>query len=122
MELRLEIRWADIDAFRHVNNGVYLAYLEQVRTAWLEKKLGADAAWNFVLARVEIDFKRELTLEDATVVARCRLGSVGTSSIRTVEEVATLDGAIAAQAAAVIVAVDGGTSRPLTDAERRALA
>jgi acyl-CoA thioester hydrolase len=121
-ERRLEIRWADLDAFRHVNNGVYLAYLEQVRTAWLEEKLGADAAWSFVLARVEIDFKRELTLADEAIVARCRLGSIGTSSVRTIEEVATLDGEIAAQAAAVVVAVDGGKSRPLTDAERAALA
>jgi acyl-CoA thioester hydrolase len=120
-ERRLEIRWADLDAFRHVNNGVYLAYLEQARTAWLEERLGADAAWNFVLAHVEIDFKRELTLADEGIVARCRLGGIGTSSVRTIEEVATLDGEIAARAAAVVVAVEGGAPRPLTDAERAAL-
>jgi acyl-CoA thioester hydrolase len=122
IERRIEIRWDDIDAFRHVNNGVYLAYLEHVRSAWLEDKLGEEAAMNFVLARVEIDFKRELTLADEAVLARCYLGSVGTSSVRTVEEVVTLDGEVAAQAAAVLVAVNGGTSRPLTDAERAALA
>ena len=122
IERRLEIRWADIDAFRHVNNGAYLAYLEQARTAWLEEKLGAEAAWGFVLARVEIDFRRELTLEDGAVIARCRLGEIGTSSVRTLEEVATLDGGVAAEASAVLVAVHDGLSRPLTEAERTALA
>ena len=29
-EKRIEIRWRDMDAFRHVNNAVYLTYLEEV--------------------------------------------------------------------------------------------
>jgi acyl-CoA thioesterase FadM len=27
-EKRIEIRWRDVDAFRHVNNAVYATYLE----------------------------------------------------------------------------------------------
>jgi len=123
VERRVEIRWSDLDSSRHVNNAVYLSYLEQVRTAWLEQMLGSrDVVDDFVLARVEIDFKRELTLDDEAVVARCTLARVGTSSVRTSEEILTLHGELAAGAEAVIVARDdGGRSRPLSDAERAAL-
>jgi acyl-CoA thioester hydrolase len=122
VERRVEIRWSDLDSSRHVNNAVYLSYLEQVRTAWLEQMLGSrDVVDDFVLARVEIDFRRELTLDDEAAVARCTLARVGTSSIRTSEEITTLHGELAARAEAVMVARDeGGRPRPLTDVERAA--
>jgi acyl-CoA thioester hydrolase len=123
IELRIEIRWSDLDSSRHVNNAVYLTYLEEARTAWLEQLLGSrDAVDDFVLARVEIDFRRELTLDDETAVARCTLSRVGTSSVRTAEEIATVRDELAARAEAVIVARgENGRPRPLTDAERGAL-
>jgi acyl-CoA thioester hydrolase len=122
-ERRLEIRWADLDSSRHVNNAVYLSYLEHARSAWLADVLGSrELVDDFVLARVEIDFTRELTLDDDAAVARCTLARVGTSSIRTTEEISTASGAVAARAQAVLVARDeNGRARPLTDAERAAL-
>jgi acyl-CoA thioester hydrolase len=123
LERRVEIRWADLDSSRHVNNAVYLTYLEEVRSAWLEQVLGSrEIVDEFVLARVEIDFRRELTLDDEAAVARCTLARIGTSSIRTNEEISTLHGEVAARAEAVMVARDGsGRPRALTDAERAAL-
>jgi acyl-CoA thioester hydrolase len=123
VERRIEIRWADLDSSRHVNNAVYLSYLEQVRSAWLAHVLGLrEVVDDFVLARIEIDFRRELVLDDEAVVARCTLARIGTSSIRTSEEVATLHGELAARAEAVMVARDeSGRPRPLTPVERAAL-
>ncbi len=123
-EKRIEIRWSDLDSSQHVNNAVYVSYLEEVRTAWLGDALrNPDAVHEFVLAHVEIDFKRELTLDDRVVVARCTLARAGTSSIRTAEEILTEGGELAARAEAVVVARDlnTGASRPLSDAERSAL-
>ncbi len=120
-EKRIEIRWRDMDAYRHVNNAVYLTYLEEVRDEWLEGVLGdAESVWDFVLARVAIDFRRELRQEDDAVLVRCRLARIGNSSIRTVEEIRTLDGTLAAEAEAVLVAREFGEghSRPLTAQER----
>jgi acyl-CoA thioesterase FadM len=100
---------------------VYLTYLEEVRDEWLERVLGAaDSVWDFVLARVAIDFRRELRQEDDAVVVRCRLERIGTSSVRTAEEIRTLDGTLAAEAEAVLVAREFGEghSRPLTADER----
>jgi acyl-CoA thioester hydrolase len=122
-EKSIEIRWRDMDAYGHVNNAVYATYLEEVRDEWLESTLGRDgSAWDYVLARVAIDFRRELTQADDVVTARCRLSRVGTSSVTTREELVTQDGQLAAEAEAVLVARDreSGSSRPLTDEERAA--
>lgn len=122
-EKRIEIRWRDLDAYRHVNNAVYATYLEECRDEWFERALGdAGDPWDYVLARVAIDFRREVTQDDDAVVVRTRLVRIGTSSLVLREEVTTLDGTVAAQAEAVIVARDRetGRARPLSEAERGA--
>jgi acyl-CoA thioester hydrolase len=124
LERRIEIRWRDMDAYSHVNNAVYLNYLEEARDRWVHDVLGAVSdTWDFVLARVEIDFRSELKQDDDTVVVRCRLDGVGRASIRTREEIVKADGTVSAEAASVVVPRDPATgrSRPLNDAERAAL-
>jgi len=124
LERRIEIRWRDLDAYGHVNNAVYLTYLEEARDAWVHQVLGkVTDTWDFVLARVAIDYRRELVQDDGAVLVRCGLGSIGRGSIRTREEIAKLDGTVSAAAESVIVPRDpsDGRSRPLTDEERSAL-
>jgi acyl-CoA thioester hydrolase len=123
-ERRVEIRWRDMDAYGHVNNAVYLTYLEWARDEWIQGVLGSVTdTWDFVLAHVEIDYRNELTQDDGEVVVSCSLDRLGTSSIRTREEVRKRDGTLSAEAAAVIVPRDGkaGGSRPLSDRERKLL-
>jgi YbgC/YbaW family acyl-CoA thioester hydrolase len=123
-EKRIEIRWRDMDAFRHVNNAVYATYLEECRDEWADRALGeAGDLWGFVLARVAIDFRRELTQEDDAIVVSCRLVRVGNSSLTLREQIRTETGELSAESEAVLVARDAetGQSRPLTDAEREAL-
>jgi acyl-CoA thioester hydrolase len=120
-EKEIEIRWADLDAFGHVNHVVFLTYLEEARDEWLGAALGdKELVWSFVVVRVAIDYRRELTLEDDVVVARCGLGRIGTSSVTTRESVSTRSGELSAEAEAVLVARDTetGRSRPLTANER----
>ncbi len=122
-EKQIEIRWRDVDAYLHVNNAVYATYLEECRDEWLERSLGdAGDVWDYVLARVAIDFRRELRLEDKAVVVSCRLERMGSSSLTLREEIRTHEGELSAEAEAVIVARDreNGRSRPLTQAERDA--
>ncbi|HET9289099.1 MAG TPA: thioesterase family protein [Gaiella sp.] len=124
-EKRIEIRWRDLDAYRHVNNAVYATYLEEGRDEWMVRALGdAGDPWDYVLARVAIDFRRELTQEDDAVLVRIRLTRIGTSSLTLREEIVTVDGSLSAEAEAVLVARDPetGRSRPLTDVERGVLA
>jgi acyl-CoA thioester hydrolase len=122
-EKHVEIRWSDVDAYMHVNNAVYATYLEECRDEWVDRALGElGDAWDFVLARVAIDFRRELRLEDEEVVVSCALERIGNSSITLSEEIRTRDGELSAESEAVLVARDRelGRSRPLTEAEREA--
>jgi acyl-CoA thioester hydrolase len=122
-EKQIEIRWVDLDVYGHVNHAVYLTYLEEARDEWLGRTLGDPASvWSYVVARVAIDYRRELKLDDDVVVARCGLARIGNSSITTREAVSTSGGEISAEAEAVLVARDDetGRSRPLTDVERAA--
>ena len=120
-EKRIEIRWRDVDAYLHVNNAVYATYLEEGRDEWLERTLGdVGTPWDYVLARVAIDFRRELRLEDEEVVVSIGLERIGTSSLTLREQIRTRGGELAAESEAVIVARDrdNGRSRPLSDVER----
>jgi acyl-CoA thioester hydrolase len=119
----VEIRWSDVDAYLHVNNAVYATYFEECRDEWVDGVLGdASDSWDFVLARVAIDFRRELRLEDEEVVVTCALERIGNSSVTLREQIRTGEGELAAEAEAVLVARhrELGRSRPLTDAERQA--
>lgn len=122
-QAKVHIRWRDIDNYGHVNNAVYLSYLEECRDRLVEALFGADEAWDFVLAHVGIDFRNELTQADGDVIVRCEVAGFGQSSIRTRERVEKLDGTLAAEAEAVIVprASDAQGSRPLSDDERALL-
>ncbi|HEU0246540.1 MAG TPA: thioesterase family protein [Gaiellaceae bacterium] len=123
-EKRVEIRWSDVDAYMHVNNAVYATYLEECRDEWVDRALdGLSDTWDFVLARVAIDFRRELRVEDDEVVVSCSLVRIGNSSVTLREQIRTVEGELSAESEAVLVARDreAGRSRPLTDAERAAL-
>lgn len=123
-ETPIRIRWRDMDAYGHVNNAVYLTYLEECRDAWVQGVLGAESgSWDFVLAHVGIDYRNQLTQADGGITVRCRLSSIGRSSIRTSEEIVKGDGTIVAEAEAVVVPrdPDADRSRPLTEREQELL-
>jgi acyl-CoA thioesterase FadM len=101
-----------------VNNAVYLTYLEEARDAWAHAALGDR--FDFVIVRVAIDYRRELSLDDREVIVRCQGAGYGRTSIRTTERILTEDGTVRADAESVIVAhdADGRKARALTDDER----
>jgi acyl-CoA thioesterase FadM len=76
-----------------------------------------------VLAHVSIDYRNEIRYGVREVVVRTHIAEVGRSSVRFEQSVLTPDGSVAADANAVLVAWDAEArrSRPITDADRRAL-
>jgi acyl-CoA thioester hydrolase len=118
-EVKIPIRWRDVDAYGHVNNAVFLNYLEEARDR-LVGSLFDKQAWDFVIARVAIDYRSELNQSDREVMVECRVTGFGTSSVRTAERVLAADGRLSAESGSVIVARDPetGRSRPLTDVEK----
>jgi acyl-CoA thioester hydrolase len=107
-----------MDAYQHVNNAVYLNYLEEARDTVMVGLFGQEAL-DFVLAHVDIDFRNEVTQDDGEVTVQSRVVGYGRSSVRSREIVRKPDGSLAAEGGAVVVPRDPATgrSRPLTDDE-----
>ena len=120
-EKAIDIRWRDLDAYGHVNQAVYLTFAEEVLDAWFLDRVGR---WDYVARRTTIEYRSELVLDDVRVVGSVELVKLGTTSVTTRTTLRAPDGRVAAEVENVVVVIDGkgGASRPLTEAERTALA
>ena len=114
------VRFRDVDAMGHVNNAVFLTYIEEARIAYL-LRFGAEVT-DMILARVEIDFRAPLR-DGAEIEIGVRPAGVGTKSFELEYEVRSAD-AVAAEAKTVIVSFDyeSGRSVDVPEAWREALA
>ena len=112
---RERVRFSDRDALGHVNNAVYSTYLEEARIGVL------GGLTDFILARVEIDFRAELRAPEEVEV-RSRLDRIGTKSFDLRHEIRAA-GELVAEARSVLVAYDygRGESVPVPDELRRRL-
>ena len=112
-----------MDAFRHVNNAVYLTYLEAARDDFLLQLVGGDVGdlEDFVVRRVEIDFVSQLTQDDGAVEVEVSFDGLGSSSLRTLERIhARSDGRLAAEARCVLVHLDADAPALRADLRRPA--
>jgi acyl-CoA thioester hydrolase len=78
------IRYSDQDAMAHVNNTALATYIEAARTAFIYELIQKSAAvgMEFILARLVIDYRRELHYP-GTVEVGARLIRVGNKSLTT---------------------------------------
>lgn len=77
---RIHLRFSDLDAFGHVNNAVYLSYLEVARTHYWDEIIEWD--WKktgIILARTEVDYLVPIVLTD-TIYCYLRTSRMGNSS------------------------------------------
>jgi acyl-CoA thioester hydrolase len=122
--VRIPVRWRDRDALGHVNAAVFLTYLEEGRNAWLDEILDTGfGPEDYVIARIEVDFRAEIGPRDTHVETEHRLAEVGVKSLLFEERLVLPEGSLAAEARVVLVLWDPGrrASRSLTDDERDAL-
>jgi acyl-CoA thioester hydrolase len=117
---RETVRFRDVDAMGHVNNAVFLTYLEEARISFL-LPLGAEVS-SMILARVEIDFRAPLRTGDEIEIG-VRPARVGEKSFE-LEYVVRIGDTVAAEAKTVIVSFDYETGRSVEvpQAWREALA
>ncbi|HJY34746.1 MAG TPA: thioesterase family protein [Vicinamibacterales bacterium] len=82
-EYELEVLFRDCDPLGHVNNAVYLTYLEAARFAWWRNTFGAQGLkeHGFIVARVEIDY-RKAALPGDRLLVRLRVEDIGRSSFK----------------------------------------
>jgi acyl-CoA thioester hydrolase len=117
----VEVRFRDCDLMGHVNNAVYLTYLEIARFAyWKAAEIGRlTGEIYYIMARVEIDFRAPAKVDDVLDVALAVRG-FGRSSFTMEYEIRDQMGRLVATAKSVQVAYDyaAGTSVPVPDALR----
>jgi acyl-CoA thioester hydrolase len=111
----IEVRFRDTDAMGHVNNAVYLTYLEVARqTYWKRFSRENDYAHvPFVVASVRIDFRSPLHVDEVARVA-LRTTWVSRSSFAMQYEVRERDSErVAAEAETVQVTFDYEAQRSI---------
>ena len=103
---RERVRFRDLDPMRHVNNAVFLTYIESARAAFL---IHAGAVtgiedMNIIVARIEIDFRAPANLGDEIEIS-VSASRFGTRSFDLDYEL-RVDGRVVAEARSVCVAYD----------------
>jgi acyl-CoA thioester hydrolase len=110
--VELPVRYRDIDSLGHVNNAVYVTYLEQARVEYVQEVFAeTPLSPGFVVAHVSVDYERPIELGDSVVVA-LGVTDIGTASVTMGYEIRA-DGAVAATAETVIVALDDESRDPV---------
>ncbi|GHB23137.1 thioesterase [Streptomyces viridiviolaceus] len=118
---RCPLRWADMDAYGHVNNVVFLRYLEEARIDFLFRP-DKDFRQGSVVARHEIDYKRQLVHRHHPVDIELWVTEIKAASFTLTYEVKDGD-QIYVRASTVIVPFDFEAQRPrrITEEEREFL-
>ncbi|ELS53240.1 acyl-CoA thioesterase [Streptomyces viridochromogenes] len=118
---RCPLRWADMDAYGHVNNVVFLRYLEEARIDFLFRP-EKDFKQGSVVARHEIDYKRQLVHRHTSVDIELWVTEIRAASFTLTYEVKD-DDLVYVRASTVIVPFDFEAQRPrrITAEEREFL-
>jgi YbgC/YbaW family acyl-CoA thioester hydrolase len=113
------VRAYEIDVYDHVNNAVYIQWLEEGRSKFLLDKgfnyLNIIDAWGvrFMTVRTEIDYRRALVLGESARVDTSveRFGNTSVTFRQVITRVG--DDTPAAEARVVIVFTSSETGRPI---------
>jgi acyl-CoA thioester hydrolase len=118
----VQMRWSDMDAYAHVNNGSYLAYLEQARVAMFFERYDGTFAQGTVIARHEIDYLRPIVYHAEPLQLELWIERIRGASFTVRYEVFD-DHLLAARASTNCVTYDFSSDRPrrLTEDEREIL-
>ena len=124
---RVQVRWADLDANRHVNNVAYFTYMEQARIDWL-KGMGLQTTAEGegpVVVQTSCNYRIAIPYVEALDV-HLYAGAPGRTSFPTFYDIVSVDDRnlkyADGQAIMVWTHRASGESRPVPDALRALLA
>lgn len=108
-----DVAFRDLDGLGHVNNAVYLSYVESARLAYMQEVLGPLELEELgIVADVKISFRSPAALGE-TLEVGLRVRRVGETSLVFDFEVRGGDGRLVAEGSTVHVAFDYGVQRPV---------
>ncbi len=107
----IQIRFSDLDCYGHVNNAVYLSYLEAARVDLIQELFTRDMARGiqYLLIRADLKYIHPIVLTDRVLV-RCWFEDVGKVRFKAAYEVHNGEG---------LVFATGYTEHALFDAEKQ---
>ncbi len=113
-----EVTFRDLDVFGHVNNAVYLTYIENARIGYMREVLGVESPEDLlvIVAKVNIDFRSRASLGEVLEIG-ARVPRIGTKSFDLDHEVRGPDARLVAVASTTLVTFDyrGDTTMPVPD-------
>ena len=110
----IDVRFSDLDALGHVNHAMFVTYLEHARTRWWGGFLAGRpfSEEGFLIARVELDYRKPIVLGDEVRV-ELRCAHVGHTSFSLAYKVVRgRDDVVLAEGQTVQVMLDFATQRP----------
>ncbi len=126
--IEIPVQWGDQDAFRHVNNTVYLRWFESSRIAYTTRIglwRGVDSQMlGPILASTKIDYRRPLTFPDTAKIGT-KVVKIGRTSLSLEHRVVgQASRTLAAEGVAVVVFYDYNKAEPcpIPDEIRQAIA
>ena len=120
---KIHVRWADLDAFGHVNNAHYLTYAELARVDWGRKQFapkdGSSVLVEMTVAHSEVDYLIPITKFGVDYDVNLWVENIGNTSFTVAYEVVR-DGVVFAKMKTVQVMIDIKMMkpRPINEVER----
>jgi len=110
----VEIRFADLDAYGHVNSAKFITYLETARTKLFLERFSdlMNSGIVFLVAKVECEYKKPLMLAPEVLID-VESVKVGNSSFELAYTVHNGKGEVYAQARTVMVTFDTNAGKPV---------
>ena len=113
-----EVVFRDLDVFGHVNNAVYLTYVENARIGYMRDVLGIDSLDDLlvIVAKIGIDFRSRASLGE-TLDVGARVSRIGTKSFDMEHEIRGPGDRLVAAASTTLVTFDyrGDSTMPVPE-------
>ncbi|MCX6395510.1 MAG: thioesterase family protein [Propionibacteriales bacterium] len=119
----VQVRWSDLDPYQHVNNVKYIEYFQEARIQYsMKMHQPGDVFGEFVVARIDVDYKRPIFFRDEPYQVHSWISRVGTTSAVFASEIRDGD-AVLATTQVVTVGFDTATQKaaPLPEGHRARL-
>jgi acyl-CoA thioester hydrolase len=115
-------RYSDLDPQGHVNNVVFLDYLQEARIrVFTQVNYAKIMNVSQVMVHQSIDFRRPIFYSTEPLIIETWVSSVGNTSYRMKYRILTEAGEVAAEAESVMVCFDNDKAIPIPDSLRSAL-